>query len=126
MRGDDLAATNGGGRLFCPPSPRFRPNRRGSSYPSQRPGEFYYVQGAKDRSDDERRKAHIAWQGQRVEASLDEIERLGTFAELELVVESEGLEAAKACIVSLAEDLGLQGSERRSYLELLIEHSSSE
>ncbi len=50
-----------------------------------------------------RRKAHVVWQGRRVEASLDEVERLGTFAELELVVEPEGVEAAKACIASLAE-----------------------
>ena len=67
-----------------------------------------------------RRKAHVVWQGRRVEVSLDEVERLGTFAELELVVEPEDVEAAKACIASLAEALGLEGSERRSYLELLM------
>lgn len=67
-----------------------------------------------------RRKAQVLWQGRSVEASLDEIERLGTFAELELVVESEGLEAARACITSLATHLGLEQSERRSYLELLL------
>jgi adenylate cyclase class 2 len=68
-----------------------------------------------------RRKATVAWQGRRVEASLDEVDRLGTFAELELVVEENDLEPAKACIVSLAEALGLRGSERRSYLEMLLE-----
>lgn len=73
-----------------------------------------------------RRKAQIDWQGQSVEGSLDEIEGLGTFAELELVVDDEGLEMAKACIVSLAEKLGLEGSERRSYLELLIEWKSGQ
>jgi adenylate cyclase, class 2 len=67
-----------------------------------------------------RRKALIDWQGHRVEISLDEVERLGTFVELELVVTPEGIEAAKACIASLAEALGLEGSERRSYLELLL------
>ena len=67
-----------------------------------------------------RRKAQIAWQGQNVEGSLDEIEGLGTFAELELVVEAEGLEMAKACVGSLASQLGLDRSERRSYLELLL------
>jgi adenylate cyclase, class 2 len=69
-----------------------------------------------------RRKAHIDWQGRSVEASLDQVERLGTFAELELVVQSEDVEAAKACIASLAKDLGLEGSERRSYLELLLKN----
>ncbi len=68
-----------------------------------------------------RRKAEILWEDRRVEASLDDVERLGTFAELELVVESQGVEAAKACIASLAEALGLAGSERRSYLELLLD-----
>jgi len=67
-----------------------------------------------------RRKAHIAWQGRMIEGSLDEIDRLGTFAELELVVEPEGIETAKTCITSLAAALGLTGSERRSYLELLL------
>ena len=68
-----------------------------------------------------RRKAHLDWQGHRVELSLDEVERLGTFVELELIVRPEGLEAAKACIASLAGALGLEGTERRSYLELLME-----
>ena len=71
-----------------------------------------------------RRKAHVAWQGYSVEASLDVVERLGAFAELELLVEGDDLEAAKACIASLAKVLGLQKSERRSYLELLIEATS--
>jgi adenylate cyclase, class 2 len=75
-----------------------------------------------------RRKAHIAWQDQYVEVSLDSVERLGTFVELELIVEFEieteatpALNTAKKCILALAESLGLSGSERRSYLELLLE-----
>lgn len=67
-----------------------------------------------------RRKALVPWEGRRVEASLDEVEQVGTFAELELVVEAEELEPAKACIASLAARLGLANSERRSYLELLL------
>jgi len=67
-----------------------------------------------------RRKVDIFWQDRRVEGSLDDVEQLGTFAELELVVEAEQIEAAKACVGSLAEALGLSGSERRSYLELLL------
>jgi adenylate cyclase, class 2 len=67
-----------------------------------------------------RRKAHLDWQGRRVEISLDEVERLGSFVELELVVAAEEVEAAKACIASLAKALGLEGGERRSYLELLL------
>lgn len=67
-----------------------------------------------------RRKAVIPWQGRRVEGSLDEVQRLGTFAELELLSDAAGLQAAKACIASLAEALGLGPGERRSYLELLL------
>jgi adenylate cyclase class 2 len=68
-----------------------------------------------------RRKARVSWQGRQVEASLDEVERLGTFAELELVVDEDDLGPAKACIASLAAALGLVVSQRRSYLELLLE-----
>lgn len=67
-----------------------------------------------------RRKAHVDWQGQSVEVSLDQVDRVGTFVELELVVEPENVETAKACIMSLAQALGIEGSERRSYLELLL------
>ncbi|MEN6407558.1 MAG: class IV adenylate cyclase [Thermoguttaceae bacterium] len=66
-----------------------------------------------------RRKMHVDWQQRRVEASLDQIERLGSFVELELVVESDELDAARTCIAALADHLGLHVSERRSYLELL-------
>jgi adenylate cyclase, class 2 len=68
-----------------------------------------------------RRKAKIVWQGREVEGSLDEVEGVGSYFELELIVEAEGIEAAKTCIGSLAEQLGLRESERRSYLELLLE-----
>jgi adenylate cyclase, class 2 len=68
-----------------------------------------------------RRKALVNWKTLCVEVSLDHVDRLGTYVELELVVESHDVEAAKACILSLAERLALKASERRSYLELLLE-----
>ncbi len=67
-----------------------------------------------------RRKAAIPWQGRQVEASLDEVERAGTFVEFELVAEQSDVDAARACILSLAQSLGLTQGERRSYLELLL------
>ena len=67
-----------------------------------------------------RRKATICWQGRQIEAALDEVVDVGTFVELELIAEDDDVEPAKACIASLAEALGLSGSERRSYLELLL------
>ncbi len=68
-----------------------------------------------------RRKAAIPWQGRTVEASLDEVQGVGTFVEFELVVEEQEVDAARSCIVSLAQSLGLTEGERRSYLEMLLE-----
>jgi adenylate cyclase class 2 len=68
-----------------------------------------------------RRKLSVPWQGRQVEASLDEVAEVGTFVELELVTTEADLESAKAVIASLAAQLGLARSERRSYLELLLE-----
>jgi adenylate cyclase, class 2 len=69
----------------------------------------------------ERRKAFVPWQGRTIEVSLDWLERLGTFVELELIVPPEQFDTAKACLQSLADELGLSKSERRSYLNLLLE-----
>jgi adenylate cyclase class 2 len=68
----------------------------------------------------DRRKAIVAWQGRQVEVSLDDVAGLGTFVELELLTHPEGIAAARQCLLSLADQLGLAGSERRSYLELLL------
>jgi adenylate cyclase class 2 len=66
-----------------------------------------------------RRKAKAAWQGRDVEVSLDDVAGLGTFVELELLAQPDGVAGARQCLLSLADQLGLAGSERRSYLELL-------
>jgi adenylate cyclase class 2 len=68
-----------------------------------------------------RRKAAIPWQSRTVEASLDEVQGVGTFVEFELTAEESDVDAARSCIVSLAESLGLTQGERRSYLEMLLE-----
>ena len=67
-----------------------------------------------------RRKAFVSWQDRRIEISLDVVEQVGTFVELELMAGPPDLAAAKACIAALADRLGLTRSERRSYLELLL------
>ncbi len=56
-----------------------------------------------------------------LEICLDEVEGLGHFVELEIVAPEEQLEAAKQTLGKLAETLELKESERRSYLELLLE-----
>jgi adenylate cyclase, class 2 len=68
-----------------------------------------------------RRKARILWQNQAIECSLDNVQGLGEYCELELITNFADMEPAKACIAALAEKLGLKQSERRSYLELLLE-----
>jgi adenylate cyclase, class 2 len=68
-----------------------------------------------------RRKLWLDWQDRQVEISLDLVEPLGTFVELELVVESESeIEAAKSVLTELAKQLRLGESERRSYLGLIL------
>lgn len=67
-----------------------------------------------------RRKADLTWQGHEVEVSLDEVDSIGTFVELESAADEAGLTAALKCLASLAEKLGLTHDERRSYLELLL------
>jgi adenylate cyclase class 2 len=67
-----------------------------------------------------RRKARLPWKEHEVEVSLDEVEGLGTFVELEILADARTLDAARACLASLATRLGLSDSERRSYLELVL------
>jgi len=67
----------------------------------------------------QRRKATVTWQDRQVSVVLDDVERLGLFAELELVCQPAEVETAKACIASLAERLELHASERRGYIEML-------
>ncbi len=67
-----------------------------------------------------RRSMMLSWQGIEVQVVLDEVERVGRFVELEIAADASRVDAAKACLASLAQTLGLASSERRSYLELLL------
>ncbi len=67
-----------------------------------------------------RRIFHVSHQSHDVEGALDEVDGVGTFAELELTADDASFGTAKDVIVSLAADLQLGPSERRSYLELLL------
>jgi adenylate cyclase class 2 len=69
----------------------------------------------------QRRRFHIDNMGLSVEGALDDVEHVGMFVELELAASDENLEFAKQIIRELAEELCLGPSERRSYLELLLE-----
>jgi adenylate cyclase class 2 len=72
----------------------------------------------------QRRRFHVTWQAVQVEATIDQVEGLGTYAELEIVTEEAGLDRAREAILSLAEQCQLGVPERRSYLELLLELGS--
>ena len=69
-----------------------------------------------------RRKAELSWHDYRVEVSLDEIDQLGCFIELETTSDLQHLERAKQALESLSEKLALDRPERRSYLELMMHH----
>ena len=69
----------------------------------------------------QRRTFHLAWNSSDVEIALDEVAQLGSFVEIELSASEAQLDRAKECLASLARELLLDQSERRSYLELLIE-----
>jgi adenylate cyclase class 2 len=71
-----------------------------------------------------REAAHLEWNGFDVEAALDDVTAVGRYAELEIFAEESSLEAAKVALASLAKQLGLATSERRSYLELLLAKAS--
>lgn len=65
--------------------------------------------------------ATLAWEGFSVECAIDEVQHAGTFAELEISAENETLESATKSLADLAARLPLGPSERRSYLEMVLE-----
>jgi adenylate cyclase, class 2 len=72
-----------------------------------------------------RRTLQLERDGLSVEAALDEVERVGSFVELEISVDAANddkaeIETAKRVLADLAKQLGLGPPERRSYLELLL------
>jgi pantoate--beta-alanine ligase len=52
---------------------------------------------------------------------LDEVDELGRFAEVEIVASEDREADARSVLTAVVAELGLQGEERRSYLELLLE-----
>jgi adenylate cyclase class 2 len=68
-----------------------------------------------------RQRFEIDADDQQVEGALDEVEGVGSFVELELQSDTARLEPAKRTIAKLASELSLGPTERRSYLEMLLE-----
>jgi adenylate cyclase, class 2 len=53
--------------------------------------------------------------------SLDEVDDVGRYAEVETLAEEPQFAAAKAAVLAAAHELGMTQPERRSYLQLLLE-----
>jgi len=70
----------------------------------------------------QRQELELAWEGESVKVAIDEVAGLGSFIELEISAAPEQLDQAKAALLALAKYLDLRDSERRGYLDLLLEH----
>lgn len=70
-----------------------------------------------------KRRVHstVCWHDREIGVSLDEVDGLGRFAELEIMASEGDADQAREALGSLAGRLDLTNSERRSYLELLME-----
>jgi adenylate cyclase, class 2 len=64
---------------------------------------------------------HLNWEGREMEVSLDQVEGLGSFLEIETLAEDVDRIQAQDAILSLAKQWNLENSERRSYLTMLLE-----
>jgi pantoate--beta-alanine ligase len=58
--------------------------------------------------------------GFEVQATIDDVDGLGTYAELEIVASEADMPRARELVLRMADELGLEHSERRSYLQLLL------
>ena len=56
-----------------------------------------------------------------MEVCFDDVERVGSFVELEILAPEEQYEAAKGVLLQTAADLGLTEKETRSYLGMVLE-----
>jgi len=55
-----------------------------------------------------------------LEACLDEVETLGKFVEIEIVADASQKQQAQEVLMAVAKELGLEKSEPRSYLEMVL------
>jgi adenylate cyclase class 2 len=69
----------------------------------------------------ERRETSLPWRGWVITVSLDTVDGLGCFVELELQTDDQDLERARQALADCAAELGLHRNERLSYCELLLQ-----
>jgi adenylate cyclase class 2 len=68
----------------------------------------------------------LTWEGRDLELAVDAVDGLGSFLEIESMAQDSDRDAARDAILRLAEKLGLENPEQRSYLQLLIQRESGE
>lgn len=68
-----------------------------------------------------REQFELVHDGLTIEITIDHVEGLGDYVELEAPASFDDIDTVRRKITNLAGQLGLSGSERRSYLELLME-----
>jgi adenylate cyclase, class 2 len=68
-----------------------------------------------------RRPFELEHHGAIVHGAWDVVNGVGTFVELELTADQVSLDSARAIVKSLSDELQLGPSERRSYLEMLLD-----
>jgi len=66
---------------------------------------------------------HLLYEGGEVHLALDTVNGLGDFLEIEMLAQKETLEAAKKTLESLGKMLELSLTERRGYLDLLMQQA---
>lgn len=67
----------------------------------------------------------LDWENRPVQFCVDEVDGLGRFVELETAADADALDEARQSLLRLAARLGLENSERRSYLCLLLKQDRS-
>jgi adenylate cyclase class 2 len=68
----------------------------------------------------QRERFHFQREGFDIEVTIDEVEHVGRYVELEILATEDLFEPAKSLLLRLAEEAGLSQMERRSYLELVL------
>lgn len=66
-----------------------------------------------------RHPLELAWRGRSITLALDDVDGLGLYFEIEIVAPEAEWQSARDSLLAFAAELGLEASERRSYLELL-------
>ena len=69
---------------------------------------------------------HLTYEGRSIEVVLDDADGLGTFVEVEAMVEAqEDLSGAQKAVIAVSKALGLMDPEPRSYLRMALERQAA-